>query len=394
MVTPDKIKEKATNKYNEYLMYKYCDYGKDFFPLVIKCDRKLDTDNIDRAITQFYNSSKFAKGYGYEWDREKEKTIKSRRHSSQTVPGEIFFATEYDYLRYIDKIKKKGDNTDFDELMRKTLPDFPELKELMVKKHKLVVNHAGKWNEILKVCRFFKLNPQPNMFVRELPIGVYTKFVESNKGILRPLLDIIVGNDVNKDESDFYLRFNLKKGEPEIYFRVLDKDLSDKYFSGLTSTWALINEFAKLDIPLENVIIAENKRNTNKVVELLPNKKSTFVVWGSGYKVTALKNVPWLKNVNLYYWGDIDAQGYEILSDIRLYFPDIKSIMMDKEAITVHPNNKEENRVEGTLSNVKKQLQLYDYEDEIYNFVKENNLRYEQEQLPASYMRKCLDEIL
>lgn len=38
-----------------------------------------------------------------------------------------------------------------------------------------------------------------------------------------------------------------------------------------------------------------------------------------------------LPHAQLYYWGDLDAQGFEILSQFRGYFPQAQSLLMDSE---------------------------------------------------------------
>ncbi|HHB95345.1 MAG TPA: hypothetical protein ENK88_09420 [Campylobacterales bacterium] len=49
--------------------------------------------------------------------------------------------------------------------------------------------------------------------------------------------------------------------------------------------------------------------------------------------MNSLKNIEWLKTKEIYYWGDIDTHGFAILSQIRGYFPQVKSILMDEEVV-------------------------------------------------------------
>ena len=273
--------------------------------------------------------------------------------------------------------------------MEITLQEFPELRETLVKHHSLAVEYHDEWEQVMKVCRFFRLNPKPGKFVRELNIGVHTKFVEESRDILRLLLDVIVGENVNTEAQTFFGRFNLKEGDPEVAFRITDPELCMRYMSGFTYNKVFVCEFARFNIPVRNVIIVENRHNMTKVIELIPEMKDTLVVWGCGYKATVLKDVAWLNDVNLYYWGDIDAQGYEIMANVRKYFPHMVSIMMDSEALAVHPVC-----VKGKNSKIKKTLELLGDENEIYNFVKEGGLRFEQELLPEHYVESCLTKLI
>lgn len=386
MVTPEEIRKKALSKYPSFLKYEFIAKEEEFFPLVIRCDKSVDFTSLkelEKGMTYLYSASKRKKGYGYDYDEVKRNT---KLFGEQDFPTKIFFNTEHDFLKFIGM----DEHTDtFRSVLEMTLQEFPELRETLVKHHSLVVKYSEVWKQIMKVCRFFHLNPKQGKFVRELNIGVHTKFVEESKDILRPLLDVIVGENVNTEAKTFFGRFNLKEGDPVIPFRVTDMELSMRYMSGFTYNTVFVCEFARLNIPVRNVIVVENKHNMTKVIELIPEMKDTIVVWGCGYKATVLKDVAWLNDVNLYYWGDIDAQGYEILANVRKYFPHTVSIMMDKEALSIHPVC-----VKGTDSKIKKTIKLLGDEDEIYNFVKEAGLRYEQELLPEYYVESCLKKLL
>jgi hypothetical protein len=58
-----------------------------------------------------------------------------------------------------------------------------------------MLKYVDEWADILRVCRYFQLHPRPNLYLRELPIKVHTKFIEEHKGILRELLEIVLPED-------------------------------------------------------------------------------------------------------------------------------------------------------------------------------------------------------
>lgn len=43
--------------------------------------------------------------------------------------------------------------------------------------------------------------------------------------------------------------------------------------------------------------------------------------------------VHWLSECPIFYWGDLDAHGFEILSQLRGLFPHIVSLMMEEETL-------------------------------------------------------------
>ena len=386
MVTPEEIKKKATAQFAAYLNSLYNETEGPFFPLVIKCDKKMDFNTpreLEESITKLQAFSTEKRAYGYTI-RYELKT--SKRFASQNVPKTIFMASEQNFLKFIGM---ETDALQFREVTDRVLQEFPQLKDCMIKNYRLVIKYYSDWDNLLKVCRYFREHPQPDLFVRELQAGVHTKFVETHKDILRQLLDVIVGDDkVDHNATTFYGHFHLKEGDPQISFRIVDRELSRHYLAGLTFCTVYVCEFAQLHLPVSQVIIVENKRNLSQVIDLIPDLPNTLVIWGCGYMVNVLKYVEWLHHTRIYYWGDIDAQGYEILSNIREHFPNITSVMMDQATMDIHPT-----RTDGTPSTVSKTLRLNEEEYKVYLHVKEHVLRFEQDQLPESYVCGCLNEL-
>jgi len=136
-----------------------------------------------------------------------------------------------------------------------------------------------------------------------------------------------------------------------------------------------------LKFPVKRVIIVENKINLYTTLTL-PNQENTIAIFGKGFQVSNIKNIEWLKEVEILYWGDLDAQGFEILSQVRGYFPNTQSILMDEFTFDKFFENDL-----GTISKVTTKLNLTDPELAIYNKVKENNWRLEQEKIPLEYVK-------
>jgi hypothetical protein len=118
----------------------------------------------------------------------------------------------------------------------------------------------------------------------------------------------------------------------------------------------------------------------------LPKMEGAIAVFGQGNAVLNLKNAAWLTEMEILYWGDIDVQGFEILSRLREHFTHIKSVLMDKVTFeTFFENDK------GTPSNVSTKLNLTDIEQELYNILKTNNWRLEQEKIPFGYVNRFFE---
>lgn len=368
MITPIEIKKKATSKYKAYLQSIV--EGESFNPIVIIGDKRPNenTAKFEEELTQLISRSKEKIGYGYTIEYQ---TVKTKRHGIQDVPISISFQTEYDYLKYINEEKATAK---FKKDITCILSSFPELKDWIYKYPVKVIDND--WESLLKVCKYFKDMPKPHLYIRELPIQVHTKFIENKKSIIRELLDIVIAEKNNDDEKQFERRFNLKYDEPIVRFRILDNAISQQLFGGLDDLSIPISEFQNLSLPIQTVYVVENKINMLS----FPIKKDSIVIWGHGFGVDIMKNVEWLNSKKIYYWGDLDVQGFQILSEFRTQFKQVQSFFMDRYTFDKYFEGDK-----GTVTNVEKELCLTQEECDMYNFLKENNFRLEQEKIPYEY---------
>lgn len=87
--------------------------------------------------------------------------------------------------------------------------------------------------------------------------------------------------------------------------------------------------------------------------------------------------------------GDLDAQGFEILSQFRGYFPSVKSILMDKLTFDKYFENGK-----GTPSKISIVSNLTVEERQLYKLLKEKNRRLEQEKIPFEYANEMITMII
>lgn len=380
MITPKEIKDKAERKYISFLQSLV--ESRSFEKLVIRGDKSYTKSSLSefvKEIQQIVSQSKEKKGYGYTLEFQQ---IKTKSLGIQDLPISIFFDTEKDFLKFLGNEKEV-------ELFKTSVEiiinAFPELKDWIITNPIKVVNNQVEWESILKVCRYFKQNPKPNLYIRELPIKVHTKFVERNQSVIRELLNTLISQHVYSEEKEFEKRFNLKYAESQIRFKVLDRAIAEKFFSGIDDIAVPISQFEALNLPIKKVLIVENK-TTLYTTLTLPKMNDTIAIFGSGYGVYNLKNVDWFTDFELLYWGDIDVQGFEILSQFRGYFPLTKSVLMD----IVTFEKFFENDI-GTLTNVNIRLNLTADEQKLYDILRTNNWRLEQEKIPFDYVNQYFD---
>ena len=368
MITPTEIRQKASNKYNSYLQSVV--EGIPFIPIPIAGNKRPDSDPVkfEAELTELISHSKDKKGYGYVIEYH---TIKTKLMGTQGLPDSIVFQTESDFLKFIGKEKETAK---FKQDIVSILSAFPKLKDWVLKYPQKVIDND--WDSILKVCTYFKNTPQPNLYIRELPIQVHTKFIERNKGIIKELLDILIADYIDHDAKNFESRFHLKYDEPIVRFRILDQSISHQFFSDVEDIGIPISQFKKLLIPIRNVYVVENKTNMLS----FPAFENSIVICGMGFRVDILKEAKWLNEKKMFYWGDFDAQGFQILSETRTHFPNIKSFLMDRETF-----DKFYEGDKGKETNVEKELCLTLEENDMFQYLKINNLRLEQEKIPYEY---------
>jgi hypothetical protein len=381
MITVSEIKKKSETIYREYLQSIV--RGEIFFPKALRSDKSVSSDfnEMRKELAEVIEHSKDRKGFGY---TIVYRQIKTRKHGIQSLPEEISFQIEADFLKYLHKEEEVAQ---FGNDCSLILSDFSELKEWIIKYPLKVIENHSQWGDLLKVCNYFRANPKPNLYIRELPVRVHTKYIENNKGILKELLDILIAEHINPNETNFEKRFNLKYAEPLVRFRVLDEHIAQAYFSEISDLSITVSQFEKLDLPeIKRVFIVENKTNLLTIALSMPEIEKTIVIFGSGYKVENLKKAVWLNNVELLYWGDLDADGFQILSQFRGFFPHVKSILMDQETFDKFSQDK----VEGAASK-STATYLQNSEKKLYDLLKSKNWRLEQEKIPLEYVKDILD---
>lgn len=380
MISPNVIKTKAERKYASFLQSIVQEIP--FSRIIITGDKtynKASISDFQKEILALMNQSKEKKGFGYSLDYQ---TIKTKTIGTQSIPTSIYFDSEKDFLKFLGK-EKEVEN--FKNDWQTINSNFPELKDWILKNPAKIIQHRDKWDSILKVCNYFKNCPKPNLYIRELPVNVHTKFIETNQSIITELLDVIIQNHINHIETKFKKRFNLKFNEPLVRFKILDKNISQKYFSGLDDISIPISQFESLKLPLTQVLIVENK-TTLYTTLTLPKMDKTIAIFGQGNAVTNIQNTQWLNDIKVLYWGDIDVHGFEILSRIRKPFQHTQSVLMDKVTFEKFFENESGKPTTDATS-----LNLTDNERELYNLLKANNWRLEQEKIPFNYVNQHFD---
>ncbi len=371
MITPRDLKNKA-----DKLFFKIVNAelkGESFFPLFIPSNKKIEGTNFSElkdALLPLYQQSKQAQGKGYTIDW-KEKVIEG---SKQKIPSKIYFESLDDYLFYVKRYK---DYEAITKSVTSLIDAFPTVKEWAYANSPFLLNYSATMEDLIKVCKFFVKNRPPyNLFLRELPIEIHSKFIEYNFAPLRKLLDVLLPPEwVNATESDFLNRYNIKR--PTVFAQIRLLDDSFKAAVGFDEFALTLDDCATLNWQPQKVFIIENRA----CFLSFPKVKNAVAIFGEGFKSRISKHFPWLLGAELYCWFDIDAAGFEMLNMIREYYPQAKSFLMDAQ--TYHQFNQYSVT---SVYRTRQLARLTDDELSFYQFLQQNNKRLEQERINNQYI--------
>jgi hypothetical protein len=371
MIQPDDIRRKAENLYGDFLQA-WLRGDESFFPRVIRAQKTPDSDSVAEAISsicRLRDGAKEVLGYGYtvEW-----REVNSRKFGRNKFPDRILFETQEDYLRYIGK---QREFTSFVEAVNRLRTVFPALEGWVRGNVSWVVEAASELEGLIHVVQYFGDHPRPNCFARELPIPVDTKFIGRHEGLLCEWLDIVLPpHTIRADEDHFERRYGLRYAEPHLHVRLLDKVLEQELGFPCPEFSLPLHTLAALPVRRASVVIVENKVNL-LTLPLLPR---VIGLGGLGAGVNILRYVPWLKGVPIAYWGDLDVEGFEILSALRALLPQTRSFLMDLPTL--------ERWIYLASSGKGRQPDLPPHlnalEQAAYLRCREQNMRLEQERIP------------
>lgn len=393
MISPEEIRVKAKNKYKDFLRYiiniHYEKPETDFFPLVIKADKGKVSDDLlsrQKELQHLISKSKNKTGNGYKLDFE---TVNSRKNGEQTEVSKIYFENENDYLSFINEKKSyKLFYTAISQIKNSNLLSKEKFVE-WAKSHLTDLYAEPEsslfWSDICLCADWLNKNQDSNIYIREIPLPVHTKFIEQNKKIIKSL------TEKADSEYEFEATFGLKIKPDFVRFRSLSDNIILPFSeSMLDECQILLDDFSKLDESflhkIKNIFIVENEM----VYLTFPRYKDSICIWGQGYKVNILNGIEWFKSKELYYFGDLDEHGFDILSTYRRCYPQIQSFCMDNKILEeyrqflVNGKKLENERIPENLNETEKECFM------ILRSVTSEKNRLEQERISVAYITKQL----
>ncbi|QGU07193.1 hypothetical protein COCCU_06255 [Corynebacterium occultum] len=228
----------------------------------------------------------------------------------------------------------------------------------------------AQWNDreisqYIAVIRWLREHDSAGYYIRELPIrGVDTKWIETHR---------VAVNSV-------YPLQGFREKPVLVEVRTLDPALPVGDFSHVLCR---VEELSPRHVAADNVIIMENHHS----FLALPPIKGTWVLFGGGYRAdTLVTELGWLADKNVYYWGDLDSHGFNMVSKTRAVLPAMRTVLMDLDTAIRH----EELAVEESTALPYDPANLAPGEKQTLSYLRERSrgrcLRIEQERIDFQWV--------
>ncbi|XTR51751.1 DUF3322 domain-containing protein [Pseudarthrobacter sp. So.54] len=214
-----------------------------------------------------------------------------------------------------------------------------------------------------RVAVWLRDNPDPGVFVRQLSLpGVHTKFVETHRKVIDEMAaelqavpaqyavaeagaradddilperpaepgSLLGGLTARTPAARFAARHGFLHPPELVRFRALDPGMP--LLGKVRDLTVTAEAFSTLNLPVRCVLVTENLVN----FLALPEAPGTLALYGGGYGFSSLRDAGWLRNCEVWYWGDLDTHGFRILDQLRAVHPQVVSVMMDEETLLAH----------------------------------------------------------
>lgn len=220
-------------------------------------------------------------------------------------------------------------------------------------------------SQYMAVIRWLREHDPAGYYLRELSIrGVDTKWIETH------------GKAVNAVHPLQGFREKPLMAE----MRTLDLSLPVGDFNHVLCP---VEELSTRQVAADNVVIVEN----HHTFLALPPLNGTWALFGGGYRVDSLvSQLAWLADKNVYYWGDLDSHGFNMVSKTRAVLPAMRTVLMDLDTVIRH----EELAVEESTALPYDATNLAPGERQALSYLRERSrgrcLRIEQERIDFQWV--------
>ena len=335
------------------------------------------------AWQDFWRKAPKASGGHPLWHVE-EKRKQTASFGKQLMPVRIFIDTPEDAMALLGLTKKKKE---FLAGLSAIESQMPSLRDWYLT-YFVRISAEDFFPVVLSIARFMLEQEQREGYLREMAIpGVDTKFLENHNFLVRTLWNALFPENTAESSDELWEKLFVQKvPTPSICVRSLDEHLR---FSGVRKLFLSQDDIADFQPPHRRIFITENKVNGYT----FPDAEDSLILFGMGYGVLEMaESAPWLADKEIYYWGDLDHDGFNILSNLRKVLPEMKihSFLMDKETLLAYVDPKVKDT--GNTTTIPDYLTVS--EKMAWKLIHDNGWRLEQERIPHEEVEWAVERLL
>lgn len=335
------------------------------------------------AWQDFWRKAPKASGGHSLWHAE-EKRKQTASFGKQLMPVRVFIDTPEDAMALLGLTKKK----------KEFLAGLSAVESQMPSLRDWYLTYFGRISEedffpmALSIARFMLEQDEREGYLREMAIpGVDTKFLENHNFLVRTLWNALFPENTAESSDELWEKLFVQKvPTPSICVRSLDEHLR---FAGVRKLFLSQDDIADFQPPHRRIFITENKVNGYT----FPDAEDSLILFGMGYGVLEMaESAPWLADKEIYYWGDLDHDGFNILSNLRKVLPEMKIhfFLMDKETLLAYVDPKVKDT--GNTTTIPDYLTVS--EKMAWKLIHDNGWRLEQERIPHEEVEWAVERLL
>ncbi|MDO4676625.1 DUF3322 domain-containing protein [Anaerobiospirillum succiniciproducens] len=205
--------------------------------------------------------------------------------------------------------------------------EMPELIDSALNVISSLANLAWiDFERMVAVCKWFCENRNSRLLTRQIPIrGIDTRWFEIHTPLLLDFLrDYLELNPYRKD----LLQLGLVPPPALIRLVIFDAELRAKV-GGLKILAASISELNELNLRPERIVFMDNL----PTAVALPDIKGTIGIITPFHHVRETCRINWVAQAHCQYLGSVDLRSFAVLHNLRLYLPNIESVLMDEQTL-------------------------------------------------------------
>lgn len=376
----DKYRQQLERCYKAYL--KDTVSGLPFTPIILRGEKSKPATMADLqknvALFLQYEKSESRGGWRIEWMDWSSKIV-----GRQKWVARVTVETEKDLLQLL---QRHQETAAFKEQLQALLTWAPGIRAFLAAKPELILAYKTIWCDLQKVVDYLLSFDVSVQYIRSIPVPVHTKFIEMHKPLILSLLKCVAPHRFADDCVTLEQALALKM-KPHLYtVRWLDKEMSQRLLHGMECTGVTGDWLRQINWPISEVWMVENETN----LYLVPPRKNAMAIFSRGYAMSQLKDIPLFHKASLYYWGDLDEDGYKMLNGMRAGYPHIKSVFMDEYTLLKHA---EELMTQQAKYKTAVLPLLTGAEQAAFNILKHHNGRLEQERIRQDFIVERLSQL-